>query len=626
MKIVVSRVAIISEHASPMASYGGCDSGGQNVYVEQVALNLACLDIEVDVYTRRTSPSTPEVARWKGIRVISITAGPMFPIPKEELPPYMEEFSRNILKFIQEQKLSYSVAHANFWMSGLACVYLKHKLGLPFVVTFHALGKVRRNFFGKEDVWGDERSELEQKIIEAADAVIAECPQDEYDLFNLYNTSPRKVRLIPCGYDDFEFWQIDQGRAREYLNFPQNEFIISNIGRIVPRKGIDNVIHAIAILRERYQIIVRLAVVGGETDTPDPEKTPEMGRLMNIAAMRGVLDQVLFAGRKSREELKYYYSASDVFVTTPWYEPFGITPLEAMACGVPVVGSKVGGIKYSVQDGQTGLLVEPNNPEQLAQALFTLYQNPDLRELFAEQGKTRVAQFRWDKIAASLLFVYEEVLSRQPLHSETEFASIYSGINSLEAACGKVREAIPFLAVVAQRIQNCFANGGKLLLAGNGGSAAQCQHLAAEFVGQFQAIRKGLPAIALTADTSLLTAWANDVSFIDVFARQVETFAQSGDIFLCLSTSGNSRNLICAIDKCKKMKIPTIAILGNDGGEIAHLADLVVIVPGENPQRIQEMQLFALHLLVELIEQPPKLEPSRIKNGKSEHKLYLEIS
>jgi glycosyltransferase involved in cell wall biosynthesis/phosphoheptose isomerase len=602
---MINRVAIISEHASPISTHGGVDSGGQNIYVQRIAINLKRLNVEVDVFTRCDSPETPRVVKWQGIRVINITAGSMCSIPKEDFFPYMEEFSKNTLDFIQEEGNKYDVVHANFWMSGLVAVYLKAQLDIPFVVTFHALGKVRRSFLGQADTWGDERLQYEQAIIEAADAIIAECPQDRDDLLNLYTVSPHKLRVIPCGYSDAEFWQVDKIKARNLLKFPQGEFILLNIGRLVPRKGLDNIINAIALLSDQYGVRVKLVIVGGESDMPNPEKTPEIGRLMNLAIAKGVQDQIRFDGRKDREVLKSYYSAADVFVTTPWYEPFGITPLEAMACGTPVIGSRVGGIKYSVRNGKTGILVEPNEPQELAQAILTLYQNPELLHQYSEQALAKVVKFRWDKIAAAILLTYEEALVRPSLYWEKEFAPIHSAINSIESACNQVSAVVPFLIMAATKIRHCFASGGKLLLAGNGGSAAQCQHLAAELVGRFQKNRKGLPAFALTADTATITAWANDVGFEDIFSRQVEALGMPQDLLLVISTSGMSPNLIRAIEKCQEKDIPTIAIVGGKGGggDIAPLVDTAILAPGSDPQRVQEMQLFIIHLLVELIEQ-----------------------
>src|SRR5205814_8009319 len=149
--------------------------------------------------------------------------------------------------------------------------------------------------------------------------------------------------------------------------FHPHDPLVLHVGRIVPRKGIDTVVAGFARLVHEHGIRARLVIVGGETADADPSATPEIGRLQEIARAEGVGDRILFAGRQSRDRLKLYYSAADVFVTTPWYEPFGITPLEAMACATPVVGSNVGGIKFTVRDGETGYLVPPGNPEALAE-------------------------------------------------------------------------------------------------------------------------------------------------------------------------------------------------------------------------------------------------------------------
>jgi glycosyltransferase involved in cell wall biosynthesis len=195
--------------------------------------------------------------------------------------------------------------------------------------------------------------------------MIAECPQDREDLISLYQADPDRITIIPCGFDTAEFWPITKTRARLTLGLPLEEGLVVQIGRLVPRKGVDNVIRAFALMVKQSSHPTRLLIVGGESEVPDPELTSEIGRLQAIAQELGVADQIIFVGRKGRDVLKYYYSAADVFVTTPWYEPFGITPLEAMACGTPVVGANVGGIKFTVRDRETGYLVPPNDPETL---------------------------------------------------------------------------------------------------------------------------------------------------------------------------------------------------------------------------------------------------------------------
>ena len=409
------KIALISDHASPLAAAGGIDSGGQNIYVAHVARNLAAQGYRVDVFTRRDGELLPEVVDWHdGVRVIHVPAGPPRFVRKEDLLPVMDEFSAFLVDFCRREG-GYDLAHANFFMSGLAAIRLKEALQTPFVVTFHALGRVRRRHQGGADQFPPERLMIEDRIIDRADAIIAECPQDQADLEALYHADPRKICIVPCGFDRDEFWPIPRKLARRTLGFAPDARILASIGRLVPRKGIDNAIRGLSRLETRYGLPATLIVVGGNSDLPDPVATPEIARLREVAADAGVAERVIFTGRRSRELLKLYYSAADAFITTPWYEPFGITPLEAMACGTPVIGSDVGGIKYSVVHGETGYLVPPDDPDALAVRLAELYGNPDAIKRLGRNAIRRVnAKFRWERVTRSLADVYEAACGTVP--------------------------------------------------------------------------------------------------------------------------------------------------------------------------------------------------------------------
>jgi D-inositol-3-phosphate glycosyltransferase len=604
------QIALISEHASPLSLLGGVDSGGQNVYVAQLAKNLAAAGYEVDVFTRRDSERLPETAEWLGgVRIIHVPAGPPSFVRKEELLPFMDEFRDYVLKFCKYQRESYDLIHANFWMSGLVAADIKRALGIPFVITFHALGRVRREHHHETDGFPNARFEIEDRIVEEADHIIAECPQDDEDLIRLYNAEPSRVTIIPCGFDPSELCPISKALARITLGFAPDERIILQLGRIVPRKGIDTAICGFARLLKDHHTPARLVIAGGESEVPDPSVTPELGHLQQIARDEGVAEQVTFVGRRGREVLKHYYSAADVFVSTPWYEPFGITPVEAMACGTSVVGANVGGIKFSVRDGETGYLVPPNDPEALAERIAHLYKHPKLMDVLSRQAIRRANDlFTWSKVASAVASLYEEVIaSNQPARMiETDRLAVVdrgfaSAIQALDETRRHQRDTI---LAVAENLSECFARGGKLLVCGNGGSAADAQHFAAEFVGRFRAEdRRGLPALALNADTAFLTAWSNDVGYEDVFARQVETFGHPIDVLFGISTSDNSSNLIAAFKAARKRGLRSIAILGGDGGDVRSLADLCIVVPSSLTPHIQEVQIVILHLLCELVEE-----------------------
>jgi D-inositol-3-phosphate glycosyltransferase len=407
---VPKRIAMISDHASPLAAAGGVDSGGQNIYVAQVARQLAARGHRVDVFTRRDSPLPLEIVEWApGVRVIHVPAGPAEFVRKEDLLPMMGDFGDWVCAFARRNG-GYDLVHAHFFMSGLIAMQMKRVLGTPFVMTFHALGRVRRMHQGDADQFPAARLDIEQRIIEDADAIVAECPQDRDDLQNLYGANPEKICIVPCGFDAAEFWPIARRFARRALGFRPDERIVVNIGRMVPRKGVDNAIRGVAELGRARGIRPKVLIVGGNSDLPCPVLTPEIGRLKGIAEEEGVAEQVVFTGRRSRELLKLYYSAADIFITTPWYEPFGITPLEAMACGTPVVGANVGGIKHSVEHGVTGYLVPPNDPVALAARLGELYEQPERLAQFSRNGLRRVnASFTWRKVSGAIAGLYERV-------------------------------------------------------------------------------------------------------------------------------------------------------------------------------------------------------------------------
>ncbi len=603
------RIALISEHASPLTSLGGVDSGGQNVYVGQIARNLAGNGYHVDVFTRRDREDLPEIVRWRdGVRVIHVPAGPPAFVPKEKMLPYMGEFTETVCR-LSNQVRHYSLIHANFWMSGLVAAEIKQRLGIPFVITFHALGRIRRQYQGKDDGFPDERFAIEDRIVAEADQIIAECPQDEEDLIRLYNAEPNKITIIPCGFDPSELWPIGKAVARQHLGISPDERVILQLGRMVRRKGVDTAIRGLARLIHDRGIEARLLIVGGESDDPDPAKTPEIGRLQQIAAEEGVSDRVEFKGRCDREELKYYYSAADVFLTTPWYEPFGITPVEAMACGTLVIGSNVGGIKFTVRDAETGYLVPPNDPNALADRIADLYKHPKLMNVLSRQAIRRVNDlFTWQRVGNAVAALYEEVLTAGlPLranktdHLEIVKRGFDEAIEVLRESARRLRGDI---LMAAGALADCFSQGGKVLICGNGGGSAEARRFAADFIGRLKhGDRPGLPVICLSSDMAFLTGWSNDNGYDNIFERQVEAFGQAGDILLVIGTGGNSPGLVRAFTMARRLGLCCVAIAGGNGGELADISDLSVIVPSSDPQRIQEVQLVIVHLLCELVEE-----------------------
>jgi glycosyltransferase involved in cell wall biosynthesis len=406
------HIALISEHASPLSMAGGVDSGGQNIYVNHVARQLARRGHRVDVFTRRDRADLPPVVPLcPGARVVHVPAGPPRFVRKESLLACMPQFAR-ACETLFRQGQPFDVVHANFFMSGMVARQLRQRLGLPFAITFHALGQVRLRHQKEADAFPAERIAIERDCVRDADAIVAECPQDREDLRTLYGADDARIAMVPCGFDSAEFSPMDRAAARQALGIAQDEFLVLQLGRLVPRKGIDNVVRALAQARALLPAGARLKlmVVGGDAPEPDEARTPEIARLRGIAQALGIAADVRFTGQRTRAELRHHYACADVFVSTPWYEPFGITPLEAMACAVPVVASDVGGLRYSVLDGVTGFLVPPHDPAALAQRLAALYRQPRLAADMGLAGQRRVASmFTWDHVADGLVQVYRSI-------------------------------------------------------------------------------------------------------------------------------------------------------------------------------------------------------------------------
>jgi glycosyltransferase involved in cell wall biosynthesis len=404
------RLAMISEHASPLAALGGEDSGGQNVYVAELARHLGAMGYGVDVFTRRDTPLLPAVVPFDvGVRVVNLAAGPAKHVPKDELFPFMGRFRDAFYRFARREPAAYDLVHANFWMSGWVACEAKRDLGLPFVQTFHALGEIKRRAQGARDTSPSERRSTEFRILEEADRVLTTCPAEIEELTGIYGAQLSRLALVPCGVDIRTFRPMDRREARNELGLPQGPTVVY-VGRLVPRKGVDTLVEAFALLPRRLN--TRLVIVGGE---PGGEGSAEVARLSALARGLMVKKRVSFIGSRPQQDLYRYYGAADAAVTVPHYEPFGMTPLEAMACGVPVVGSRVGGIKTSVVDGETGYLIPPKDPKALAGRLLRLLSDGALRDRMGCAGRRRVEEhYTWKRIATLAAITFSAVAAGAP--------------------------------------------------------------------------------------------------------------------------------------------------------------------------------------------------------------------
>ncbi len=403
------KIAMVSEHASPLAALGGVDAGGQNVHVAALSTALAERGHSVTVYTRRDDPDLPHrVHVRQGLAVVHLDAGPADHLPKDDLLPFMGAMADGMVQDWGNHPPS--VVHAHFWMSGVAALdaarrYLGGGYPVPVVQTFHALGTVKRRHQGVQDTSPAERQWLEPSVGRAADRVIATCSDELFEL-KAMGVSGSKVSIAPCGVD-LDLFRAEgpaEGRARRHR--------IVSVGRLVPRKGVDLVIRSLPLLRAAGIDDVELIVVGGAGDSDALDSDPEARRLLALADELGVADQVSLRGQVPRENMPALLRSADAIVCAPWYEPFGIVPLEAMACGVPVVAAAVGGLIDTVVDGSTGLHVPPMDPEAIAAAVRELLGDPQLRVRLGQAGQARVrSRYSWERVAAETEKFYQTTLN-----------------------------------------------------------------------------------------------------------------------------------------------------------------------------------------------------------------------
>lgn len=399
---------LISIHGDPLARLGGIQSGGQNVYVRQVALGLQSLGWEVDVFThwQNIADKQQEKLGAKG-KVIRLTAGHIGFIPKENLYQHVPAFIAEAIDYLKRSKSRYDIIHSNYWLSGIAGLSLRKYLGIPQVHTFHSLGIVKARETKKEGSDMFRRLEAERNIVQGVSHLVATAPEEIEILINDYGAPPEKIALIPCGVDPKLFYPENRQQSKKALGLTGKKVAIY-VGRLEENKGLGTLLEALEILAKKNSPCLqdlRLIIVGGD----DWSKN----HLKKTLLSRGLTSWVTFVGAKSQEELPLYYRAADVCVVPSYYETFGLVAIEAMACGTPVIASRVGGLKFTVVDGATGYHVPPRDPLALAEKIEQILSNPIVSRKLGETAARRVHQiFTWPRLVENLSSLYETMISR----------------------------------------------------------------------------------------------------------------------------------------------------------------------------------------------------------------------
>ena len=411
------RIAMISYHTCPLATLGGKDTGGMNVYVRDLTRQLGQMGIHVDVFTRSQDDHVPHVLHELGYgnRVVHVPAGPEIPVAKQELADYIPEFVEGVKKFAAEKDIRYDIIHSHYWMSGVAAESLSEAWGgTPILHMFHTLGEMKNRVARSEaEREGQYRINGEKQVLRRADRVVVATLAELTQLRFLYKANDRKLVVIPPGVDVCHFYPIPADEAKMYVGLKPEDRMVLFVGRIEPLKGVDTLIQAMSCLQWKEERPVHLAIIGGDPGASPEEMSAEMARLQKLCDDLAVGQTVVFLGKRDQDKLPYYYSAAELVVMPSHYESFGMVALEAMACGTPVIASEVGGLAYLVRDGETGFTIPDQEPETLCEKISWLLNDHHLHETMSRRAVEYAQDYAWEKIAKQIVDVYKSLLEEK---------------------------------------------------------------------------------------------------------------------------------------------------------------------------------------------------------------------
>jgi D-inositol-3-phosphate glycosyltransferase len=413
----MTRVAMLSVHTCPKAALGGKESGGMNVYVRDLSRELGRRGLLVDVFTRSQNPDLPVIADLgPNARVVHLKAGLEGPYDKNLVYNHIDEFAQNLLQYAQRDGLVYDIVHSHYWLSGLVAQVLRREWNVPVIQMFHTLGKVKNRIARRANqLESPRRLESEGMVMNFADRLIAANPLEKAQMIWLYGADPARIESIPCGVDLELFQPRSRREASAYLDMPEEHKMVLFVGRIEPLKGVDVLIRAMSLVVQRHPELrdrLCLCIIGGEAEASAENTDREMRHLQEMREGLGIADVVTFLGKREQTALPYHYSAAEVCVVPSHYESFGMVALEAMACGTPVIASRVGGLTFTVKDGHTGFLVPTDDPGALADRLSLLLTSPSLRREMGESATKLAKHYGWSSIAGQIIAIYSHLMDQ----------------------------------------------------------------------------------------------------------------------------------------------------------------------------------------------------------------------
>ena len=396
------KIAMLSVHSCPLGKLGGESTGGMSVYIRELSRELGKLGYSIDIFTRvHGSAHDGIVELGKNARLIHLKAGEEREIPKLTIYSHLSEFVREVDHFRQMSGIDYDLIHSHYWLSGWAGMQLQQLWKVPHMTMLHTMGAVKNAMaIGQDEP--ELRIRCESLLVKYCQRIIAPTVKEKEYLIQYYGALPESIRVTPCGVNLELFRSIEKQIARNYLGFNGDEIILF-VGRIVPIKGIDKLLMAMTYLEKREKI--KLVVIGGDQHCEE-----EVKRLKALTKRLNIDDSVNFLGLVEQEELPYFYSAADLCVFPSYYESFGLVALESLACGTPVVATKVGGIEGVIREGETGYIVKDNEPDRLADKITLMLSGSKARVEAIHSIRASVIQYSWANIAEAMAAEYEALL------------------------------------------------------------------------------------------------------------------------------------------------------------------------------------------------------------------------
>lgn len=398
------RAAVISYHSSPLVEPGSGDAGGMTVYIRSLAEALLKRNVRTDIFTRAVDDGPIVTHLAPGIRVVSVAAGPRTELEKESRVRYLDGFVSGVAAFAGDERHGYDFVHSHYWQSGEAARSLAALWGVPMIHSNHTLARVKNTHLAPGERPEPElRVQAEKEVLAAADALISSSQEEWHDLSCLYGVSHDRIQMIEPGVDHALFSPGDASAARRKLGLT-DEAVLVAVGRIQPLKGLELAVRSVEQLVPAVDRDVVLLVVGGPSGR---DGVTELGSLRQLARDLGVEDHVRFVGTRRHDELPTFYRAADALLVCSYTESFGLTALEAHACGTPVVATAVGGLRDVVLDDRSGFLVDERDATEFATRLKTLLSDAALRTDFSSAAIEVASRFSWDRAAERFAELYE---------------------------------------------------------------------------------------------------------------------------------------------------------------------------------------------------------------------------